>query len=69
MNEHIKDIKIQSPDSIAWVALLNVKQAIKSFDGYQGKYISYYTHIHIIQYRSNLCLLWYYLCLIQYNIS
>ena len=48
MNEHIKDIKIQSPVSIAWVALLKVKQAIKSFEGYQAKYISYYTHLHII---------------------
>ena len=44
MNEHIKDIKIQSPVSIAWVALLKVKQAIKSFDGYQAKYLT----IHII---------------------
>ena len=46
MNEHIKDIKIQSLVSIAWVALLKVKQAIKSFDGYQAKYISYYSHLH-----------------------
>ena len=48
MNEHIKDIKIQSPVSIAWVVLLNLKQAIRSFDGYQGKHISYYTQLQII---------------------